>query len=163
METCWELPRPLCSAVLLSKAGSCPSPGCVVGIAERFCCSADYKVSESHSALLSVVSFPGGQQMLPSSSSSISIQGFGGHRELEPPCFAHSSQESCLPLLFQLPGILLAIAPLQLFASVTTNRSSHPSASVSPAVWGHLSLWDGRMRNAHGAQVLTHPLAYPLC
>ncbi|XP_041908668.1 calcium channel flower homolog isoform X1 [Corvus kubaryi] len=37
--------------------------------------------------------------MLPPSSSSISIQGFGGHRELEPPV-----------LCPQLPGILLAIA-----------------------------------------------------
>lgn len=115
VETCWELPGPLCSAVLLSKGGSCPSPGCVLGIAERFCCSADYKVPESHSALLSGVSFPEGQQMLPPSSSSIRIQGFGGHRELEPPV-----------LCPQLPGIVLAMA-----FPAPRNPASHCS---SPAV-----------------------------
>lgn len=135
VETCWELPGPLCSAVLLSKGGSCPSPGCVLGIAERFCCSADYQKVTQHYCqecpfLGDNKCFP--QAPLPSASKGLVVTG-----NWNPLCCAHSSQESCLPWLFQLPGILLPIASLQLLASVTTNRSSHPSASVSPAVWGH--------------------------
>lgn len=111
VETCWELPGPVCSAVLLSKGGSCPSPGCVLGIAERFCCSADYTVPESHSALLSGVSFPGGQQMLPPELLFHPHPRVWRSQGIGTPCVVptaprnrachgfSSSQESCFPLL----------------------------------------------------------------
>lgn len=117
-----------CSA----RPGPAPALAVILGIAERFCCSANYKVPESHSALLSGMSFPGGQRV-PQAWGAFPELLFRQHprvwwsQGMRTPC-----PVPCSPCCPQLPAILLAIASVQLLAPVTMNRSSHTGASVSP-------------------------------
>lgn len=128
VETCWELPGPLCSALLCCSARQGPVPALAVfwGQWRGFAALLIIKCQEVTQHYCQEHPFLGDnechkREVLPPSSSSISIQGFGGHRELEPLVLC-----PCSPCCPQLPGILLPIAPLQLFASVTMSRSSQP-------------------------------------